>query len=320
VAVAGAIVLTPRRAGAGHPLELGSLADVRRLVGVHAIDLLLVGARESRSHVLESVLRSCEGDPVRLCDLTEFYAAVFGRLPVSQTDRVWLQFVLHPRYRPRRLQRAFDLVVGGALAALFLPLLGPLALLIRRDGGPALFRQERIGQDGRRFVIYKLRTMRWEGERGPQRWSRDGDSRVTAIGRVLRRTHVDELPQLLSVLRGDMTLVGPRPEQPEIAARLEEMLPLWRGRYRHKPGLTGWAQVRCGYAGSHDGSAWKLAHDLYYLRHQSFALDVAVLVETLHTVVRAPQFVDHAASPFVASRRGAATAQVVLAGDARGDD
>ena len=125
---------------------------------------------------------------------------------------------------------------------------------------------------------------------------------MTPIGRVLRRTHLDELPQLLSVLRGDMTLVGPRPEQPEIAAGLEEVLPLWRARYRYKPGLTGWAQIHCGYAGSRDGSAWKLAHDLYYLRHQSLALDVAILVQTGYTLLFTSQFIQNPDSPFVVGR------------------
>ncbi len=300
VSVVGAIVPAWRPGRPHDPCELGALADVRQIVEVHAIDVLLMADGESRPQVVDAVLRSCEGDPVRLCDLAAFYSGVFGRLPVGQADRASLQFLLHPRYRERRAQRTFDLVVGGVLAAAFLPLLGPLALLVRLDGGPAFFRQERIGRDGRRFVVSKLRTMRLEGEQTPQRWSRAGDSRVTPIGRVLRRSHLDELPQLFSVLRGDMSIVGPRPEQPEIAAGLEAVLPHWRGRYRYRPGLTGWAQVSCGYAGSTDGSAWKLAHDLYYLRHQSLALDTAILVQTAYTLLFTPQFVENAPSAFVA--------------------
>jgi exopolysaccharide biosynthesis polyprenyl glycosylphosphotransferase len=299
VEVVGAIVPRPRAAGGREAADLGSLADIARLVQAHAIDLLLVGEHERRSVVVETVMRKCEGDPVRLCDVAEFYEAVFGRSPVSQLDTLWLQCILHPRYRERRAQRAFDVIVGGALAAIFLPLLAPLALLIRRDGGPALYRQERIGQDGRPFAVHKLRTMRWTAMEPSQRWSREHDARVTRVGHVLRRTHLDELPQLLAVLRGDMTLVGPRPEQPEIAAGLEALLPFWRARYRYKPGLTGWAQIHCGYAGSQDGSAWKLAHDLYYLRHQSLALDAAILVQTGYTLLFAPQFVESSKSPFV---------------------
>jgi lipopolysaccharide/colanic/teichoic acid biosynthesis glycosyltransferase len=289
---------------------LGPLSDVGQIVRSHAIDVLLVDEHERRPVVVETVMRSCEGDPVRLCDVSEFYEAVFGRSPVGQIGTLWLQWVLHPRYRERSAQRVFDLIVGGALAVISLPLMCLLALLVRRDGGPALYCQERIGQDGRPFIVHKLRTMRWSAEEPSQRWSREDDSRVTPIGRVLRRTHLDELPQLLSVLRGDMTLVGPRPEQPEIAAGLEEVLPLWRARYRYKPGLTGWAQIHCGYAGSRDGSAWKLAHDLYYLRHQSLALDVAILVQTGYTLLFASQFIQNPDSPFVVGRDWAADVPV----------
>jgi lipopolysaccharide/colanic/teichoic acid biosynthesis glycosyltransferase len=113
---------------------------------------------------------------------------------------------------------------------------------------------------------------------------------VTRLGRVLRRTHLDELPQLINVLRGEMTLVGPRPEQPEFVDRLEQTVPYYSRRHLIRPGITGWAQVRCGYAGSDLGSAWKLCHDLYYLKHRSFALDVAIIAETLRTLVADRQY------------------------------
>jgi lipopolysaccharide/colanic/teichoic acid biosynthesis glycosyltransferase len=298
VEVVGAITVAARSPNRPEPLSLGALHDVGRIVAQQSIDVLLMGGEE-RERVIESVLCSCEGDPVRLCDLCCFYEAVFGRLPLSHLDRVWLQCVLHPGYRERRAQRALDVFVSVVLLTLLLPVLGPIGLLIRRDGGPVFFRQERIGRDGRPFTLYKLRSMRWQGEEGPQRWSSASDPRVTRLGRFLRRSHLDELPQLLSVLRGDMTLVGPRPEQPQIAADIERRLPLWRGRYRYKPGLTGWAQIRCGYAGSCDGSAWKLAHDLFYLRHQSLALDVAILAQTARIVFIPPRHVEQGASPFV---------------------
>ena len=119
----------------------------------------------------------------------------------------------------------------------------------------------------------------------PQRAVGDPDDpRVTRIGRLLRKTHLDELPQLYNILRGEMSLVGPRPEQPEFVEQLEEVLPFYQRRHLLKPGLTGWAQVRCGYAGSDVGSAWKLSHDLYYLKHRSMAFDLAIIGETFRTV------------------------------------
>ncbi len=306
VLVIGAIVPGPVRAKARDALELGAVSDVGRIVGERSLDLLLLGPGASRVEAVDAVMRFCDGDPVRLCDLSAFYEDVFGRVPVAEIDGAWERYLLHPRFRERRTQRALDVLVAGAAAVVLLPLLAMLVLLIRRDGGPALFRQRRIGQHGRPFMILKLRTMRWEGADEPARWSSGDDPRVTPMGRTLRRTHLDELPQLLNVLRGEMTLVGPRPEQPEIAARLEELMPFWRGRHRHKPGLTGWAQIRCGYAGSDDDSAWKLAHDLFYLRHRSLALDVAILVRTASMLLRGPRRAEHLEAPSPAPRLTAA--------------
>jgi UDP-glucose 4-epimerase len=269
--------------GTADGVALGTLEQVHRIIGEHRIGIVLVGPGVSRHAVIDVVMRTCEGDPVRVCDLTEFYEDVFGHVPITDVDSAWFQHVLHPRFRDRPSQRIVDIVVASVLGLATLPIVVIAALLIRRDGGPAVFRQTRIGRDGRPFVMFKLRTMgRDEGSMG---WTLDGDQRITPIGRVLRRLHIDELPQLINVLRGDMTLVGPRPEQPDIVDGLGKALPMWRGRHRYKPGLTGWAQVRCGYAGSHDGSARKLAHDLYYLRHHSLALDAAIVAQTARLLV-----------------------------------
>ena len=153
------------------------------------------------------------------------------------------------------------------------------------EGGPILFRQVRIGRARQQFTLYKLRTMTADSDHAPTAaWTRSDDPRVTRVGRVLRRTHLDELPQLLNVLTGDMSLVGPRPEQAQFVTRLEQRLQFYSRRHFVKPGLTGWAQVRCGYAGSEHGSAWKLCHDLYYLRHRSLTLDLLILAETCRSL------------------------------------
>jgi lipopolysaccharide/colanic/teichoic acid biosynthesis glycosyltransferase len=157
-------------------------------------------------------------------------------------------------------------------------------LPIRRDGGPALFTQVRIGEQGHRFRLLKLRTMRVGADSSAQ-WACADDPRMTRVGGWLRRTHLDELPQLVNVLRGEMSLVGPRPEQPQFVDRLEQMLPFYQRRHLMRPGITGWAQIRCGYAGSDIGSAWKLCHDLYYAKHRSAGVDLLILCETLATLV-----------------------------------
>jgi lipopolysaccharide/colanic/teichoic acid biosynthesis glycosyltransferase len=178
-----------------------------------------------------------------------------------------------------------DLIFVALLCALTLPLLTVLVLLIRRDGGPALFRQVRIGEGGRPFVILKLRTMRVQDD-DQARWTSEHDPRVTRIGRVLRATHFDELPQLVNVVRGEMNIVGPRPEQPALVDRLEALVPYYQRRHLVKPGVAGWAQARCGYGGSEDGSLRKVCHDLYYLRHRSIRFDLAILAETFFAMLR----------------------------------
>jgi UDP-glucose 4-epimerase len=298
--VVGAITPT----GAGDQAALGDLDHTREVVQQHAIDLVLVGPGVSARSVIDVVMRTCEGERVRVCTVAELYEEVFGHVPIDDVDSEWFEHLLHPRFHERRSQRIVDVTVAGVLAIALLPVVCVAALLIRRDGGPALFRQARIGRDGRCFVMYKLRTMRC-GEESTG-WTLDDDPRLTSIGRHLRRSHVDELPQLVNVLRGDMTLVGPRPEQPSVVAGLERVVPMWRGRHHYRPGLTGWAQVRCGYAGSHDGSARKLAHDLYYLRRNSLALDAAILAQTARMLV-APRTAAPAPTPFLARGRGEVT-------------
>ena len=184
-----------------------------------------------------------------------------------------------------RLKRAFD-IAAAASALLFLVLsLLLVALAIKLDSkGPVFFLQRRCGLGGRAFRVIKFRTMTVLEDGDQVQQAQKGDKRVTRVGAFLRRTSIDELPQLWNVIRGDMSLVGPRPEQPEIVAELEELIGFYQRRHLVKPGITGWAQVRCGYAGSNIGSAWKLSHDLYYVKHRSVLFDLALLAETIRTL------------------------------------
>ena len=163
------------------------------------------------------------------------------------------------------------------------------------DRGPVLYRQRRLGELGDSFEILKLRTMRTDAEADGPQWSEEGDQRVTRVGRLLRRSHLDEIPQLWNVLRGEMTLVGPRPERPEMVAELERRFPHYTRRQLVKPGIAGWAALRCGYAGSDIGTAWKLCHDLFYIKRRSMLADTLILAETgvevfrdAHRALRAP--------------------------------
>jgi exopolysaccharide biosynthesis polyprenyl glycosylphosphotransferase len=261
---------------------LGELDELRSLIEEHELDLLVTAGEEERRRVLDEVVSSCMDLPVRLMQFSNFYEHVFGHVPTAEMSSVWFEHMLHPRYRREApaSKRLVDVVVSTVLGVLVALPLVLLAFIIRRDGGPALFRQTRVGEGGRPFTLFKLRTMRPNAGSTAQ-WASSEDPRVTRIGRFLRRTHLDELPQLLNVIRGDMSLVGPRPEQPEFVHRLEEIVPFYSRRHLIKPGITGWAQVLCGYAGSEVGSAWKLSHDLYYLKHRSLIFDLVILGETV---------------------------------------
>jgi exopolysaccharide biosynthesis polyprenyl glycosylphosphotransferase len=286
----------------GHGELLGTMAALDVLVEEHAVDLLLVAPGASRPEVYERIADCCLDRPVGVCELPEFYETTFGHVPAAEIDGAWFRHVMHPSFRSpdTHAKRALDLAVALTVALIFMPVLLVCAALIKlHDGGPVFFAQRRIGAGGRPFTLLKLRSMRVEPT--TTAWSSAHDPRVTPIGRLMRRTHIDELPQLLNIVRGEMSIIGPRPEQPEFVERLERGLRYYNRRHLIKPGLTGWAQVRCGYAGSDEGSALKLCHDLFYLRHRSFGLDLAILLETVGTLVADSQFPSPAPAPLAAS-------------------
>lgn len=274
--------VTSTGAEAGH---LGARADLAAIIEAGGIDLLLVNSEEARRSVYELLAGNCLDMQVRVSELASFYEDTFGLTAVAAIEPSWLQSVLHPRYLPTipRSKRLFDVVVSLVVGVVAVPVLIFFAALVKLDGGPVFYRQVRIGERGRPFEILKLRSMRPSD--GREQWSSRTDPRVTWVGRFMRRTHIDELPQIVNVLRGDMSIVGPRPEQPDLVKRLDAAIPYYNLRHLARPGVTGWAQVRCGYAGSEVGSALKACYDLYYIKHRSFSVDCLILLETIRTLV-----------------------------------
>ena len=188
----------------------------------------------------------------------------------------------------RQLKRAADGLLSLVLLLVTLPLIALAALLIwLEDRGPVLYVQKRSGLMGKSFQLFKLRTMREAAPQAPATWTVRGDQRITRIGGVLRRVRLDELPQLLNVLRGEMSLIGPRPERPELERDLEERIRHYRKRHWMPPGLSGWAQVCAPYAASVEEAELKLSYDLYYLRHWNTGLDLLILLKTVKTVLKA---------------------------------
>ena len=277
--------------------HLGSIEELRQIVATRGIELLVhaqgPSGEVSRLDIFEGVGAACLDLPVRLIEASQLYEELLGHVPAGQINAAWFQYLMHPRYRrtPPISKRLFDIVVGGAALIFAAPLIAAFASAIKlSDGGSVFYRQRRVGEGGREFEMIKLRSMRPDAQAGGAQWSSRDDDRVLPVGRVMRKLHVDELPQLWNVLRGDMTLVGPRPEQPELVSELEHRFPHYERRHLVKPGITGWAQVRCGYAGTKEGSAWKLCHDLYYLKHRSLLTDVMIICETLRTMGHQSQF------------------------------
>jgi lipopolysaccharide/colanic/teichoic acid biosynthesis glycosyltransferase len=219
-----------------------------------------------------------------MLSVNQFYEELMGHVPVGTIDAGWYCHIVHPQFRAFSgiSKRAFDLVAASLIGLVALPLLAISALAIKLgDGGPVLFRQRRVGEHGQTFEILKLRTLTHEPQLDRHNgWALADEDRVTPIGRVLRRWHLNEFPQLWNVLRGEMSFVGPRPEEPEIVAEVERHMPHYGARHLVKPGITGWAQVRCGYAHSELGTAWKLCYDLYYVRHRSLLGDLMIAIET----------------------------------------
>ena len=224
---------------------------------------------------------------VRVRTRSLFYEEWLGKIPVHDLGRVSLFFDIGEIHRDRygRMKRVFDVVVG-LVGLVPLIVLIPIVFVgnLFANRGPLFFVQERVGRLGKAFSIYKFRTMR-EGTGGPSDWTVSTDPRVTSFGKVLRVTHLDELPQVFNILRGDLSFVGPRPEQPRYVAELQEKLPFYNMRHIVRPGLTGWAQVKYGYAGDERDALEKLQYDFHYLRRQSLLFDLRIVARTIRAVL-----------------------------------
>jgi exopolysaccharide biosynthesis polyprenyl glycosylphosphotransferase len=282
------------------PQRLGSLDDgVRGIVTRNKLDLLVHSAgppvegddspHHSRLEIFERVAEECLDLPVRLIEASLLYEDLLGHVPLGQSTSAWFQYLMHPRYQGGSpiSKRAFDLVVGTFMLVVLAPVLAAFAIAIKLgDRGPVFYRQNRVGEGGIEFAMIKLRSMKVAAEAGGAQWSAADDQRITAVGRLMRRMHIDELPQLWNVLRGEMTLIGPRPERRELIAELERQLPYYDRRHLVKPGIAGWAQARCGYGGSEEGTSWKLCHDLFYLKHRSVYFDLLILTENVRVSLR----------------------------------
>ncbi len=273
----------------GSPAEVDQLAE--RLDVTDLIVAIETRADDVDDQWVTRLLR-CQERGTHVLRLSQLYEDALHRVPVEHVDSSWLvtNFLDVARFRDASplAKRLLDVGVALALAAVGLVLAPIIAVAILAEGGrPVLYRQERLGRGGRPFQLTKFRTMKRDAESdGQARWSTPNDERVTRVGGLLRRTRLDELPNLLSVLRGEMSMVGPRPERPQFVEQLEREVPLYRARHIVAPGLTGWAQVNWQYGDSVRDAVVKLEYDLYYIKHQSIWFDALILLRTVGTMLR----------------------------------
>jgi sugar transferase (PEP-CTERM system associated) len=273
---------------------VGHIFDARdklvNLVREHRINEIIVAVREQRGGgVPMDDLLECRIGGVPIMDLAYFYERTKAEVPVDSLKASWLVYgdgFVQGRAR-EVTKRVFDIVSSAALLVIGAPVMLLTALAIRIDSpGPILYRQERVGLGGQSFMCIKFRSMRTDAEKdGVARWATKNDSRITRVGAFIRKTRIDELPQLFSVLRGEMSMVGPRPERPSFVAQLREQIPFYDLRHTVKPGLTGWAQVRYAYGASLEDARKKHQFDLYYVKNNSLLLDLQVLIETVSVVL-----------------------------------
>lgn len=268
---------------------VGNTEKLRELTEAFDIETIIVATSLSREPTLLRLLRPLRCAGIEVIDYVSLYELLAQEIPLDHINDEWLMnaalngSVIHIR----KVKRIMDFVVAGTGLLLSAPICILTTLLVKLDSkGPVFYRQTRSGIDGNHYMVLKFRTMREDAEaQSGAVWSTSNDTRITRIGKLLRKWRIDEIPQLINVLRGEMSLVGPRPERPEFVDTLSSAIPFYRERLLVPPGVTGWAQVKYPYASSIDGARRKLQFDLYYIKHMSFSLDCMILLRTFKTIL-----------------------------------
>ncbi len=266
-----------------NPGIIGAAANVGEIAQQEKIDHVVISLLERRGMMPVRQLLHLKFAGVKVEDAHSFYERMTGRIVLERLSPSWL--ILSDGFRKSTLlivaKRAIDVILSLIALVLCLPLFAVTAAAIALEsGGPVLFRQGRTGLNGKPFEMLKFRSMYKDAEAAGPQWAATGDHRITRIGKWIRKFRIDELPQVINVLRGEMSIVGPRPERPEFVSMLEEQIPFYGLRHFVRPGITGWAQVKYQYGASVEETKTKLEYDLFYIKHLSVMLDFAVLFET----------------------------------------
>lgn len=292
VELVGFVDNDPAKVGAPvvNPGVIGTVHQIPSIVQSRRVDRVVVSLADARGKLnMDELLSMKLNQGVRFDHLASVYEQYTGKIAVENLRPSWMIFSdgFRKSTSLQAVKRLSDIVLALVGLLLASPLMLLATVLLRLTSpGPVLYSQTRVGKDSNLFTIYKFRSMRTDAEAmSGAVWSTENDPRVTPVGRFIRRTRIDELPQLWNVLRGDMSFVGPRPERPEFIAELARQVPYYGQRHVVRPGLTGWAQVRHGYGSSIADAQEKLQYDLFYIKHMSFAFDLYIVFETIKTVL-----------------------------------
>lgn len=257
--------------------------QLHEAIRTHRAHMILIPRSLKQNSQLINLFYALLSTGVEVKDFPNFYEDLFRKVPLSELEESWFleHLTEHQKYYDP-IKRLLEFFGALALQIVLLPLEIIIALLVKLTSpGPAIYAQQRVGRSGQLFTLYKFRTMYKNAEARGVQWSQANDTRVTPLGKFLRATHLDELPQLVNILRGDLSFVGPRPERPEFVDLLKEAIPHYQLRHLVAPGLTGWAQVNYRYGASVEDAMEKLQYEIYYLKNRSLTLDLAIILKSV---------------------------------------
>ncbi|HLY91638.1 MAG TPA: TIGR03013 family XrtA/PEP-CTERM system glycosyltransferase [Candidatus Angelobacter sp.] len=271
-----------------NPGIIGGISELESLVKDKQIDRVVLSLKEQRGRMPYRELLRLKFAGIQVEDAHSVFEKISGRIALEKLSPSWLIF--SDGFRKNRFllaaKRAMDVTAALLAITLTLPIMGLIALAILIESGkPVFFRQKRVGLHGEQFEIYKFRSMRQDAEKGGPSWAADNDNRITRVGAFIRKYRLDELPQFFNILKGHMSLVGPRPEQPYFCELLEGSLDFFPQRHTVRPGLTGWAQIKYQYGSTMEDAKRKLELDLFYIKHLSISLDMAIIFETVKVIL-----------------------------------
>jgi exopolysaccharide biosynthesis polyprenyl glycosylphosphotransferase len=266
------------------------IRDVNRIIKEEKINTVVIAPEAYQMpEIIDTFYRSLE-NKVTFRNFSSFYEGITSRIPLEAINQIWFLENLSEGSKKtyEEMKRFFDIIFAVIIGIITLPFFPVIALIIKMSSpGPIFYKQKRFGQNGKIFEIIKFRTMRTDAEKETGAvWAQENDPRITFLGRLLRKTRIDELPQIWNILRGEMSFVGPRAERPEFHDRLKESIPFYEERYIIKPGLSGWAQINYRYGASVSDAAQKLQYDLYYIKNRSLVLDLGIILKTANIAIR----------------------------------